>query len=232
MKEATISDVLAAIAEGNQKHIVMYPVYESTGNTYKVTVHDAKGTTVSDSLAEGSGFTVTAASPDDGSVFQYWSDKENGGSILSYDVNYFVLVSQDVDLYAVYGNAEISNEPIIAMTNWYTRDDISTGKSYLCFEATRDVPQEYTVIQHGVLYTTNSTVGTETELVLNGGTDVNEIRAKENTNRGVYTANFNMTVQLDKIIYARGYIVVQKDNELAVYYTPVVFGAYSSMTTP
>ena len=115
------------------------------------------------------------------------------------------------------------------MTHWYIRDDTSTGKSYICLEATRNVPEDYTVIKHGVLFTTNPTVGTEETLVLNGGSDVREVWANQNTNQGVHTTDFNMTDQLDKTIYARGYMVVKKGDELVNYYTAVVNGSYNSI---
>uniref|UniRef100_UPI00405714F1 hypothetical protein n=1 Tax=Agathobacter sp. TaxID=2021311 RepID=UPI00405714F1 len=227
--ETTQSEIQTKITEG-ATHIIVVPVYEQdTSVTYTVTVYvdDAVDDTQTvEGVLPGTVKTVSAPTVD-GKVFLYWTDE--AGTILGYDVSYGMKVNKDIVIKAVYGEKEVEKKPVIAMTNVFTTS--ADGKNKLSFTATRDIPEGYTLVEHGMLYN-KSGMGTEPteDTFIIGGTGVGKAVSSDLSKSGVLTVNVNMTSAEDTKVAARGYMIVKNNttgNE-EIYYTELIYQSYNN----
>ena len=206
---ATVESILQLITNGATR-ITLNPVYKESKKSYTVTVnyfgvtHDAESYTVE----EGKSQLITAAEIE-GATFSYWSDAETNGNVLSYNKEYRVFASQDVTLYAVYNEENVTSAPVIRITNNYAWTNGS--KNMLSFEATRGIPSGYTLVEHGMLVSkTVETPEADQEGVI-------KLMSNDSAANGVYIANVSVGNRILKV-YARGYMVV-KDNTTGEYQT-------------
>ena len=140
--------------------VIVYPTYTVNAETYTVTI-------TNDAYVSGAGTysnfqTVNLkAEPVNGAgeAFSYWMDSNN--TIISFDRNYSFRINYNVTLTAVYG-ADATPIPVIRISKVFR--DPSDLK--ITFYAERSVPEEYTVVSHGILLTQNESA---TEAQLNVG---------------------------------------------------------------
>lgn len=225
--EATVESIINAVKLGNSKRITVVPVYEITGNTYTVKiVYPDSSLEEYSGLAEGDIKTVSAKNID-GKEFSYWSTAEQNGIILGYSSNYSVRMSQNITLYAIYDAENVQAVPRIVMTNVFA--NITDNVQKLSFEATRDVPEGYTIVETGMLYTTQSELSTADKMILNGNGIKQTVSKDINSSQGIFIVNFNVTDHLDDPIFARGYVVVlNSEGNIETYYTDVFSGTYNN----
>lgn len=227
--EATVKSILEAVQSCTEERITVIPVYKSTGKTYEVKVIYPDGTEeLYENLEEGIGQTVTAKDIT-GKTFVYWSDAESDGAILSYSTEYFVRVSKDITLYAIYDTEEVEKAPTIIMSNKYARVD--GGKNKISFEVTRDIPDEYTLIEHGVLYGSSDIFGQPdgADVMVLDGEGVRKMTSKDTARKGIYTLNINMS-STTKRAYARGYMVLKNaDGIIENYYTAIESATFAEL---
>ncbi len=208
------------------KHITVTPVYTQNDTTFTVTVKYGDGTSETQAVAQGSGFTAVAKSID-GKVFTCWTDSDN--KILSYEPNYLIRVSSDVTLIAVYANEPVKAKPVIAITDKFA--SVVNNKNKVSFTATRSVSEmEYQIIEHGIIYTTNSEQGNEAALVLDG-TNVRKVQSSDMSVSGVYTLNFTVGEYVDNKLYVRGYMIVHnlQTNNIETIYSLVDSGSFNEL---
>lgn len=222
----SMADIQAKIAAG-ERHITVKPLYEATNQSFTVTVKYPDGTLADDTYTgtEGSGLTVTAKDIE-GKTFAYWTD--GGGKILSYGQSYFVQVTSDVTLTANYADSAVEAKPVIAMTAMYA--SVVDGSNKVSFAATRSVPEEYTVLEQGILCGTDSTLAAADALVL-GGTNVKKAQSRDLVNNGVYTLNISVGTKTDMTVYARGYMIIRNNqtNNLETIYSDIASGSFSGL---
>ena len=224
----TEGEIRAKITAG-ETHITVKPEYiQDTSKTYKVTVF-VNGKKDDNQTEEGilPGSTKTVNAPNvEGKVFQQWEDEQ--GTILGYGSSYSMQVSKDVVINAVYGDATVEAEPVIAMTNVFTTD--LNNKKKISFSVTRDVPDGYEVVEHGMLYNTSGMSPEPTkETFVIGADGVNEYEYDTTAPKGVFTLNVDVTNKESTKVAARGYMIVKnKSTEHEdIYYSGVEYRSYN-----
>ena len=217
----TEEEIHTKISEG-ETHITVVPVYEQNiGKTHDVDVY-VDGNWDSDLSVEEvlPGTTMTLKAPAiEGKVFLYWTD---GFNIVGYNDSYFLQVNSYYHIYAVYGDEVVEEKPVIAMTDVFTTSN--NDKDKLSFSVTRNIPDGYTLIEHGMLYHTKQEITTPTvgSFIL-GGTGVNKYVSTDSHKLGVFTLNVNVTGANTAMVIARGYMIVRNNatgNE-EIYYSDI-----------
>ena len=225
--DLSVEEIQKKIKAG-ERHITVRPVYEANEVSFTVTVKYPDGTLADDSYTgtEGSGLTVTAKEMD-GRVFAYWTDAN--GKILSYEQSYFVRVTSDVALTAHYEENAVEIRPVIAMTAMYA--SVVGGKNKVSFAATRSIPEDYTLVEHGILYGTDAALAGEDAMVLNGA-NVRKALSNNTMNNGVYTLNISVGTKTSMTVYGRGYMIVRNNrtNNLETVYSEIVSGSYEGLS--
>jgi len=224
----TQEEIQAKIAAG-ETHIIVSPKYTPSEETYtvKVYVDGELEETKSVGAADSEAMTVTAPEKS-GRIFLFWIDER--GALLGFNTSYSMRVSRDISIYAVYGNKPEEKKPVIAMTNVFTTD--LDGVKKLSFSVTRDVPEGYTVVDHGMLCITKESVlasePTDESFVI-GGVGVRKYEGKkfDDNSKGVFTLNVTVDYP-DKKIAARGYMIVEKDGKMQTFYSDYVCRSYDA----
>jgi hypothetical protein len=179
-------------------------------------------------VAAGEGKIVYAPEVE-GRVFLCWTDEND--NILGYDDSYGMIVNKNIIVKAVYGEVEIEKKPVIAMTNVFTSS--LNGKNKLSFTATRDIPEGYTVIEHGILYRAwNEESAPSEDAFVFGETGMKKYVSADMTPSGVFTLNINITGKESVAIAARGYMIVKHDvtGQEEIYYTNISCESYDSIS--
>ncbi len=228
---AEVSDILVMIREGKERRITVKPLYKETDTVYTVTIHYPgmnREDEVHDGLKEGTGFYVTAPAVD-GMQFSHWSSLQDGSTILSCSERYFIRISRNMELYAIYGQQESIHRPVIVMTNQYA--GIVDGSKKVSFEATRDVTEGYELVESGILWTTNEELATGAQISVDGA-GVKKKTSNDTSRQGVYTLNIGVGVQTDRVICVRGYLIVKNvaNGIIETIYTDVVSGSFESLS--
>ena len=215
--------------------------YEGTiEKTYKVVkqyaiTYTVNGKTATKKYNDKTFCKVTAPEEIDGKTFAYWAIPN--GAKVSTNASYTFRVVSNTSLEAVYvDNAEEAvAEPAIAVTSV-----TASGTKTICYEITRDVPADYTVVSTGVLYGTSLSLFTNSLIRDNNlrftddagsATTKEKVYMKESTvtaNQGYYSCSFNVGSNVDRAIYLRGYVIVKdSDGNLKTCYTDIVDKSYN-----
>jgi hypothetical protein len=186
------------------------------------------------------GTVVTAkakSTTTDGKKFSHWAIDSKDGNVLSYSNNYSFRASSNMVLYAVYvdADAKITKEPSIAITSVYT------SGTRIVYEATRDVPTEYSVVETGVLYGYNDALmgdgkaDTYLRFKNDNGSKTPNLSTYRSAsvgkqNKGCYIFRFNVGTSMNRAIYVRGYVIVKKaDGNTKTYYSKVTDLTYNEV---
>ena len=115
------------------------------------------------------------------------------------------------------------------MTNVYTT--MEGEKKKISFSATRDIPDEYTLVEHGILYRawTEHEAPSEDDIVL-GVSGLKKSVSSATMLSGVFTMNLNVTGKEDVKVAARGYMIVK--NAMGgeeIYYTELAYCSYNDI---
>ena len=229
----TPTEIREAIQNG-ETYIRVTPVYEEIIDYFEVqVVHDGG---VRDIYLDirGYQFYTVYAKEIEGKKFAYWSDAETGGNILGTDDSYAVYVNKNIVLYAIYVDAEeeVEINPTIVMTNAYTSVS-NTGAKKVHFEATRNIPDGYTLQEHGALYGTNSAFGESDaeDVMIIGGSGVSKQVSTATGNAGIYVLNVSIGTKVDTVVYARGYMILKNNStdKIITVYSNIISGSYNSL---
>ena len=110
---------------------------------------------------------------------------------MGYDVSYSIKINKDITLKAVYGEKEVEKKPVIAMTNVFTTS--ANGKNKLSFTATRDIPDGYTLVEHGMIANKTGFENPTADNFVLGATGVTKFTSTTTMMAGVFTLSVNMT---------------------------------------
>ncbi|MBE5922810.1 MAG: hypothetical protein E7269_08665 [Lachnospiraceae bacterium] len=225
------ADDVKALIDGTVTHLEIRPVYEAEGTMYTIQVYyDDETTAEVYSGAVGSTLNIPAKAIS-GRKFSHWSNERNGETKLSTNESFYLKVSDDITLYAVYvdENVVVEKEPTVVVMDMSTVEE--SGSKKVVIITNHDVPDGYTIMQHGLIRTTSSTVGTDADSFVIGGSNVKQYTSSDLTAYGAYTVTINIGDSVDTVIYARGYMIVQ-DNATGEYitlYSSIVNGSYNSL---
>ena len=222
----TQEEIRSAIDAG-ETHITVKPVYEKTGNLALLTVLYAGAEREPDIYEAEEGTMVTVEAPEiDACSFSHWQAAD--GTLLSTKEQYNILVLKDAEIQAVYTAAGVQGmekTPVIAMTgaSAYTED----GKNKISFTAVRSLPEGYSVVEHGILRSTDASYGqadAQNAMVI-GGANVKKIASADLSADGSYSINITVGAKTDTVVYARGYLVVRnQDGGQSTVYSENIFG--------
>lgn len=166
-----------------------------------------------------------------GKVFSHWASDPEGKNVLCTLDTYKFLVTEDTNLYCIYvdDESDVAKEvPTLAFTGHYGK--VVDGVNKMYFEVTRNIPEGYTLKNHGVLYSNKlSLIGDDLE----AGMKLNNTNIKKNKNRST-TLNSTDVLSLSVgagvsgSIYARGYmqLVDESTGKTVTYYSDVVSGNF------
>lgn len=223
-------EIKASIAAN--RYIEVTPIYEASGEIYTVTVRYEgveKEDTVYAGIAVGKGKILTAPTIS-GYTFSCWKNSE--GTIVSTNEEYTIRPTSDVTYTAVYvteNEQPAEKIPTIVMTDAFAKND---GSNKVSFTANRSVPEGYEVVENGILYGINSSFGGEdakTLMVLDG-LGVYKVIANNNALNGTFTCNIPVGNSTSASVYARGYMILKKDNVVSYYYSDnILSGSFESL---
>ena len=222
----TQEEIRSAI-EAGETHITVKPVYEKTGNKAMLTVLYEGAEREPDTYEAEEGSIITVEAPEiDSCSFSNWQAAD--GTLLSTKEQYSILVLKDVEIQAVYtvaGVQGLKKTPVIAMigASAYTEG----GKNKLSFTAVRSLPEGYSIVEHGILRSTDASYGqadAQNTMVI-GAANVKKIASADLSMDGSYSINITVGSKTDTVVYARGYLVVRdQDGEQSTVYSENILG--------
>ena len=157
-----------------------------------------------------------------GKTFLYFATGEAANpTILSYSDTYKLEVSDDLTVYAVFGDEAVENKnPTIAIT--VNSATLNGTKYTLSIGATRVMTEGYELVEQGILFAVGSSTMTAEvakDTLYVGGT-ANKFTSTNMEDNSVSVLNVK-NAPAGAVIYAKGYMVVRKTgtDELDVIYT-------------
>lgn len=190
----TEESILAGIANGTPMEVK--PIYVSSVENYVLTVNGGSG---SGSYVPLGRAAVTAGQPGAGMKFSHWTN--GNGDIVSYEKAYSFIVSGDTVLTAVYVEEEATVEQKVQIT--ITSVEPMSDVKKMAFTAERFLPAGFTVVEHGVILTSNGNLH-EKDFVI-GASGVLKGTATTKANIGTYLLRKG-SVASGATWYGRGYV--------------------------
>ena len=181
---------------------------------YSVIVNGS--TTYSESCNQYEKFTATTDAYSGGSKFCYWTatDKDVNGNevtvVVSYYLNYTFFVHDDITLTAVYGEPTNTR----AITRVSLVEDYDPNYDWFTIYAERNIATENSLIQHGVIFTTDQAVadsiGTKNDNFVIGTDGVFNAVSSDKGLTGMWTVSIINPYKFgsDNTIYIRSYVIV------------------------
>ncbi|MBR2956755.1 MAG: hypothetical protein IKC20_00715 [Clostridia bacterium] len=212
----------AEVLASDKDTVIVEPIYElNASNTVTITEGNYTATGAGTYTAEANQRAVvtisTSANDGDGKEFLYWIDADTD-EIVSYDRTYSFFCVKNTVLTPVYGDASaVQAEPIVRITE--VKYNALSGK--VSFFAERSVPEEFMILQTGIVVTKTESIGTNEEVFVVGGTSTAAGTSTSTANNGYYSAN--TVVATGQTVWARAYVIYETaDGEIFEAYGPVV----------
>lgn len=167
----------------------------------------------------------------DGRVFSHWASDPEGKNVVCTTDVYKFLVTEDTNLYAIYVDSEsdaAKEVPTLTITGHYGK--VVDGVNKIYFEATRNIPEGYTLKGHGILYSNKlNLIGDD----LDAGLRLNNTSIKRHKNRSktlnsTDVLSFSVGNGVSGSIYARAYMQLVDDStgKTVNYYSEIVSGNF------
>lgn len=216
------AEEIKSLINAGETMVVVVPVYEKTELKFGLTV--TGGSIIyQENLPDpdgkytyGTRLQIKAEEPEEGMLFSHWEDED--GNILSYRDTYLFMLNEDMRIHGIFATDGTVPEKKAAIVISGSRAYIEDNVIKVSFSATRDVPDEFTVIANGIIVTDDSTVGQSEEEFILGGENVKTGNSSNKTNKGVHTltirnAGRNITW------YARGFLTYEdpEGNQYTIY---------------
>lgn len=220
--------IKAALEE--QRVITVTPIYIQNSETYTVIVSGGSITRSTTEAEEGkykvgTNLTLTADAAPSGQKFSHWKDAD--GNVLSYSNEYYMKVTADTSVSAVFV-AEVTKveaKPTIVITS---QDAFKVNEVIKAsFTATRDIPDSFTLISQGIVATTDDNTAGNADSFVIGGNNVKKATGSATDNKGILTVNIKTAASVTW--YARGYVIYKDaDGNQYTVYSDVESVAYTA----
>ena len=106
--------------------------------------------------------------------------------MLSYTPHYSILISRDTNLTACYDTGSTDAKPVITLGELYT---VTSGETHkVSCQATRSVPEGYTLVEQGMLYARDVSGLTE-ETFVPGTEGVGQYVSSDTAQNGILKLN-------------------------------------------
>ena len=216
-------DVTKAEYVNSTDDIEVYATYDVGPDIYTIVINGTSG-----SYRQYSTVTATApATNSNGKAFSYWID--GNGKIVSYYRSYSFKAHADETLNAVYGASSSGVKAGIRVT----KVEYNVMYDWITVYAERSVSSEYTVLQHGIIFTDNASVAADTSKFVIGTSGVKASTAKGRNKSGIYTLSIGHLDNYGDYIYARGYVkVADADGNVSIIYSDVSEKFYNYHKNP
>ena len=216
-------DVTKAEYVNSTDDIEVYATYDVGPDIYTIVINGTSG-----SYRQYSTVTATApATNSNGKAFSYWID--GNGKIVSYYRSYSFKAHADETLNAVYGASLSGVKAGIRVT----KVEYNVMYDWITVYAERSVSSEYTVLQHGIIFTDNASVAADTSKFVIGTSGVKASTAKGRNKSGIYTLSISHLENYGDYIYARGYVkVADADGNVSIIYSDVSEKFYNYHKNP
>ncbi len=208
----------------------VYSKYTIGTDVYSITVW-VDGSSKTTSYSQYATVKVTAAATSsDGKAFSHWAvADENGnatGTVVSYYQSFSFKAHADTNLVAVYG----ATESVDKVTTRVTKAEYNEEHNWISFYAERSVDSQFTILQHGIMFTNDQTVAGDNSAFVLGGNKVYASTASSTSRSGVYTLSIGGLKSGDntpyagcETLYARSYIrYVDANGNVKTIYSDVV----------
>ena len=122
--------------------------------------------------------------------------------------------------------ASMPKKPVIALSGIYGISE--DGKNKIVFIANRDVPSGYTVVEHGIIRSTDSSYGQPgaTERMTLQGANIKKHQSTDASLNSHYVLTLNVGSSVNTVVYARGYLVVEDGaGARTTLYSDRIYGA-------
>lgn len=216
------ADEIKELINAGETMVVILPVYEKTELKFGLTltngsiIYQENPPDQDGRYTYGTKLQIQREEPEEGWIFSHWEDEK--GNILSYRDTYLFMLNKDMSIRGVYVQDGTVPEKKAAIVISGSRAYIEDHVIKVSFSATRDVPDDFSVISNGIIVTDDSSVGQSEEVFILGGKNVKTGNSSNKTNKGVYTLTIRNAGK-DVIWYARGYLIFQdqEGNQYTVY---------------
>lgn len=204
-----------AVIQSTTDDVIVKAQFSKNSTTYGLIVNNGTQSG-SGSYSPKDFVTVTANAADAGKKFSCWED--GNGNIISYSPTYSFYITANTSLTAEYADdaGTVIQTASIAITS--VSKDAAGGK--ITFVAERTVPDGCTVLSHGIILTSDSTLTADTFVI--GAGNVLKATAKTTGLTGTYIITKG-NVSFGSTWYARGYVVYQDANgNIVTKYSSIV----------
>ncbi|MBQ7700253.1 MAG: leucine-rich repeat domain-containing protein [Clostridia bacterium] len=211
----------------DNKVLSVVPYYSGPYGTHSITVV-FDGVTRDNEIygPYTTGSAVTLKAPDiSGYTFVRWKDET--GRTLSFKTSYYVQLMNDNNVYAeyAYGADQQQITPVITLSSLTAITEGTTKK--LTASATRSIPDDYKLVEHGILYA-RDVDGLDENTFVYGTLGVGRYISEKTANNGVVKLNIKVADE-NVAVSVRGYMIVEKDGVRDIYYTDIVTGTYAGL---
>ena len=218
-----------AVSENN---LLVYPTFDKKAETYTIrTFKGIGGEMMSSNTYEYCDrATITAPAEFDGESFSYWAiiDEENfTNDIVSYYPTYTFVITQSRDITAVYGENG-GDGKVIRMAG----DNPDFNNNCVTVYAERSISADYSVIQQGILFTTNALIARSDDdfIIDESNPEIIKRTSTDTHNAGTYAVtktNWSTQIMVGEqmvivypVLYFRAYAVLRdKDGNYETIYS-------------
>lgn len=223
--------VVAAVQSAPGTPIKVTPKF--TRDAAEVTItYVVDGRTNTSPITEAGWYSSTAAEVGaaTGKPFMYWTDE--AGNILSYNTKlvFYASGTQSAKYIAVYGDDEVVYDSTRFIYNLSAErqviGSVVNGKYVANVVSIHALPEDYTVVEFGTIFTTNSTIGES-----GPGFNLDTAGKSANTTAKIVDA-YTFTASIGNVgtkVYFRGYVVYKDANNVEqVAYSDMQFVVYEA----
>lgn len=190
-------------------HTVFSSEYTRSNETYEVVVEHGSGSGI---YRYNDMVTAAAAQAEPGKKFSHW---ERGGTVVSYAEKYSFYVNGNTTVSAVYvaETEAVTKRPILVMSTPVAIAE----ENKIAFFAERDLPEQYALVETGIL------LGTRADLTLHAAGVLKTVSIT-GKNKGQFTVRKG-NVAAGEIWYGRAYMIYKDNGIVKTIYSDVVSGA-------
>lgn len=206
-------DKSPAEVRNDKDFIIVRPIYKLNDANYSVNISNSSGVSGAGSYSAFDTVKIVAdAKNSSGASFSYW--KDSSGKIVSYDRVYKFKINYNASFTAVYGES-VTASPLTRIT-WA---DANSLNRKITFYAERCIPEDYTVLQHGIILTNSAEIAAGSNFTVKNSNVLKGIGTTAER-LGLYSLAKKDASPGDTW-YARSYIICEENGSQFVYYSDV-----------